>query len=308
MYTTSLEKIVDIFQLENMLPEIDLTNRMISRKEINRPALQLTGFYSRFDNDRMQILGRVEYCYLQSLTPEKRDESISHLFSQHIPCLIICKDQPPFPEMIYYGKKYEIPLFCTNRVTTDLTAEMIMYLRSELADRVMIHGVLVDVYGEGVLITGASGIGKSETALELVKRGHRLIADDAVEIKQVADKMLVGTCPDLIRNLIEVRGIGIINVKELFGIGAVKLEKTVDLIIRLEVWDGGTSVTFDRLGLNEEYIEILGNNVLCNKIPIRPGRNVAVICECAAIANRQRKMGHNTAQELATKVVERQEK
>lgn len=304
MYSTCLKNIVEIFEFDNVLHEIDLSERMITRKEINRPALQLTGFYHRFDSDRMQVIGRVEHSYLQTLTPEARDEAICHLFEQHIPCLIICKGLEVFPEMISYGRRYEIPLFSTKKSTTDTTAELIMYLRAELADRVTMHGVLVDVYGEGVLITGASGIGKSETALELIKRGHRLIADDAVEIRKVADRMLIGTCPELIRNLIEVRGIGIIDVKELFGIGAVKLEKTVDLIIRLEVWDGGPTATFDRLGLSEEYIDILGNKVLCNKIPIRPGRNVAVICECAAITNRQRKMGYNTAEILEKKVLD----
>jgi len=305
MYTADLDKIIDIFGLENAVPEVNLQGRVISRKEINRPALQLTGFYYRFDNDRMQVIGRVEHSYLQTLSQEERELAVCHLFQHHIPCLIICKNLEVFPEIIHYSKKYEVPVFRTAKTTTDFTAELVMYLRSELADRVMMHGVLVDVYGEGVLITGTSGIGKSETALELVKRGHRLIADDAVEIKKVADKMLVGTCPELIRNLIELRGIGIINVKELFGIGAVKIQKTVDLIIHLEVWDGGNSGnSYDRLGLSEEYIEILGNKVLCNKIPIRPGRNVAVICESAAIANRQRKMGSNTARELDQRVSE----
>lgn len=181
-------------------------------------------------------------------------------------------------------------------------AELIAWLHNELAERETIHGVLLDIYGEGVLITGDSGIGKSETALELIKRGHRLIADDAVEIKKIADRTLVGTCPELIRYLIELRGIGIINVKELFGVGAVKLKKTIDLVIRLEMWDG-TPGTYDRIGLDEEYIDILGNKVLCNTIPIRPGRNVAVICESAAITNRQKKMGTNTAKELEQRIL-----
>lgn len=191
MYSTCLKNIVEIFEFDNVLHEIDLSERMITRKEINRPALQLTGFYHRFDSDRMQVIGRVEHSYLQTLTPEARDEAICHLFEQHIPCLIICKGLEVFPEMISYGRRYEIPLFSTKKSTTDTTAELIMYLRAELADRVTMHGVLVDVYGEGVLITGASGIGKSETALELIKRGHRLIADDAVEIRKVADLSLI---------------------------------------------------------------------------------------------------------------------
>lgn len=303
MYSAELKKIVEAFQLENMLPEIPLEGRSIKRKEINRPALQLTGFYERFDNDRVQVIGRVEHCYLLSLTEEKRKDALKHLFEYHIPCLIVCKNQEIFPEMLEYGREYDVPIFRSNQITTDFTAELIFWLREELADRVVMHGVLVDVYGEGVLITGASGIGKSETALELIKRGHRLIADDAVEIKRIADRRLIGSCPELIRYLIELRGIGIINVKELFGVGSVKDQKTVDLVIKLEVWDGGTTgASYDRLGLNEEYIEILGNKVLCNTIPVRPGRNVAMICESAAITNRQKKMGSNTALEFANRI------
>lgn len=303
MYSAELKKIVEAFQLENMLPEIPLEGRSIKRKEINRPALQLTGFYERFDNDRVQVIGRVEHCYLLSLTEEKRKDALKHLFEYHIPCLIVCKNQEIFPEMLEYGREYDVPIFRSDQITTDFTAELIFWLREELADRVVMHGVLVDVYGEGVLITGASGIGKSETALELIKRGHRLIADDAVEIKKIADRRLIGSCPELIRYLIELRGIGIINVKELFGVGSVKDQKTVDLVIKLEVWDGGTTgASYDRLGLNEEYIEILGNKVLCNTIPVRPGRNVAMICESAAITNRQKKMGSNTALEFANRI------
>lgn len=301
MYCAELKKIVEAFHLETILPEISLEKRCITRKEINRPALQLTGFYERFDNDRLQIIGRVEHSYLRSLTPERRRKAICYLFEYHIPCLIICKNLEIFPEMIEYGRKYDVPIFRTPQTTTDFAAEIIFWLRKELADRVMMHGVLLDIYGEGVLIIGESGIGKSETALELIKRGHRLIADDAVEIKKIADRRLIGTCPELIRYLIELRGIGIINVKELFGISAVRQEKGIDLIIRLQAWDG-TVGTYDRLGLNEEYIDILGNKVLCNTIPIRPGRNVAVICESAAITNRQKKLGYNTAQELVERV------
>lgn len=301
MYSAELKKIVETFQLENMLPEIDLEGRSIRKKEINRPALQLTGFYERFDNDRLQVIGRVEYSYLLSLTEEERKAAIRKLFAHQIPCLIICKELEVFPEVIEYGREFNTPIFRTNQVTTDFTAELIFWLREELADRVMMHGVLVDIYGEGVLITGASGIGKSETALELIKRGHRLIADDAVEIKKIADRRLIGSCPEIIRYLIELRGIGIINVKELYGVGSVKDQKTVDLVIKLELWDGKAD-SYDRLGLNEEYIEILGNKVQMNTIPLRPGRNVAVICESAAMTNRQKKMGKNTAQEFANRI------
>ena len=301
MYSADLGKIVEAFQLENILPEISLEGRAVKKKEINRPALQLAGFYESFDKDRLQVIGRVEHSFLLSLTEEKRRESIRNLFGYQIPCLIVCKDLEIFPEMMEYGREFDVPIFRTDQITTDFTAELIFWLREELADRVMMHGVLVDIYGEGVLITGASGIGKSETALELIKRGHRLIADDAVEIKKIADRRLIGSCPEIIRYLIELRGIGIINVKELYGVGSVKDQKTVDLVIRLEVWDGQTG-SYDRLGLKEEYMDILGNKVLCNTIPVRPGRNVAIICESAAMTNRQKKMGKNTAQEFADRI------
>ena len=284
MYSAELKKIVEVFELESVLPELSLEGRSVLRREINRPALQLAGFYERFDSDRLQVIGRVEYSYLLSLNDEDRKNAIRHLFQYHIPCLVVCKNLEIFPEMVEYGREYSIPIFRTAQNTTDFTAELIFWLREELADRVMMHGVLVDIYGEGVLITGASGIGKSETALELIKRGHRLIADDAVEIKRI-----------------ELRGIGILNVKELFGVGSVKDQKTVDLVIKLEVWDGKAD-SYDRLGLNEEYMDILGNKVQLNTIPVRPGRNVAMICESAAMTNRQKKMGKNTAQDFANRI------
>ena len=299
MYSAELIKIVEAFQLVNILPEISLKGRVVKRKEVNRPALQLGGFYESFDNDRIQVIGRVEHNFLLSLEEEKRKKAVYGLFQREIPCLVVCRDMEVFPEMLEYAREFDTPILCTAQSTTDFIAELIYWLREELADRVMMHGVLVDIYGEGVLITGASGIGKSETALELIKRGHRLIADDAVEIKKIADRRLIGSCPEIIRYLIELRGIGIINVKELFGVGSVKDQKTVDLVIKLELWDGGNKGTaYDRLGLNEEYMEILGNKVQLNTIPVRPGRNVAIICESAAIANRQKKMGKNTAKEF----------
>lgn len=299
MYSAELIKIVEAFQLVNILPEISLKGRVVKRKEVNRPALQLGGFYESFDNDRIQVIGRVEHNFLLSLEEEKRKKAVYGLFKREIPCLVVCRDMEVFPEMLEYAREFDTPILCTAQSTTDFIAELIYWLREELADRVMMHGVLVDIYGEGVLITGASGIGKSETALELIKRGHRLIADDAVEIKKIADRRLIGSCPEIIRYLIELRGIGIINVKELFGVGSVKDHKTVDLVIKLELWDGGNKGTaYDRLGLNEEYMEILGNKVQLNTIPVRPGRNVAIICESAAIANRQKKMGKNAAKEF----------
>ncbi len=301
MYSAQVSKMVETFELESLLPEISLKGRYINRMEVNRPALQLAGFYERFDNDRVQIIGRVEHSYLCSLTQAQRRKALGDLFDWSIPCLIISKNMDVFPEILEFGLKSNTPVFRTKMTTSSFMADLINWLRNQLADRVTMHGVLLDIYGEGVLITGDSGIGKSETALELIKRGHRLIADDAVEIKRVADSSLIGTCPELIRYLIELRGIGIINVKELFGLGAVKMQKTIDLIINLEVWDG-VAGGYDRLGLTDEYIEILGNKVLCNRIPIRPGRNVAVICESAAINNRQKKMGYDAAKELEQRI------
>lgn len=300
MYTAKLEDIVKEFDLELVTTDVDISKKTISRKEINRPALQLTGFYHRFDHDRIQILGQVEHGYLESLSPAQRRISIHGLFEHRIPCIIVCKNQRIFPEMIELGNKFCVPVYTTSTATTEFTAELTWWLRHELADRVTIHGVLIDIYGEGVLIIGESGIGKSETALELIKRGHRLIADDAVEIKKIADKTLMGTCPEIIRYYIELRGIGIINVKELFGAGAVKEKQVVDMILRLEIW-GDNNASYDRLGLNEEYMEILNNKVLCKTVPIRPGRNVAIICESAAINNRQEKMGEGGFMQFANK-------
>lgn len=290
MYSAKLEDIVKEFNLELATPEIDISKKNINRKEVNRPALQLTGFYHRFDNDRIQIIGQVEHGYLESLTPTQRRSSLLGLFEHRIPCIILCKNLRVFSEMMELSSKYNVPIYTTSVSTTDFAAELIWWLRHQLADRVTIHGVLIDIYGEGVLITGESGIGKSETALELIKRGHRLIADDAVEIKKIADQTLIGTCPEIIRYYIELRGIGIINVKELFGAGAVKDKQVVDMILRLEIWNENKR-DYDRLGFIDEYMEILNNKVLCKTVPIRPGRNVAVICESAAINNRQKKMG-----------------
>lgn len=290
MYTSKLEDFVKEFDLHCETPDIDISKKIITRKEINRPALQLTGFFHRFDHDRIQVIGQVEQGYLESLTPAQRRSAILGLFEHRIPCLIVCKGQKIFPEMYELASKFQVPVYTTNISTTESMAEMTWWLRHELADRVTLHGVLIDIYGEGVLIIGESGIGKSETALELIKRGHRLIADDAVEIKKIADKTLMGICPEIIRYYIELRGIGIINVKELFGAGAVKEKQVIDMIIRLEIWKDDNS-GYDRLGLNEEYMDILNNKVLCKTVPIRPGRNVAIICESAAINNRQEKMG-----------------
>ena len=300
MYSVKISKLVEEFQLENLVPDIILQNKMLTKSEVNRPALQLTGFYEHFDNDRLQIIGRVEYSYLSGLPEDKRKQVLSQLFAFHLPCIVICKDLEPFPEMFEYAKEYNVPFFRTSESTSAFMAEIIRWLKNQLAERVTIHGVLVDIYGEGILIIGESGIGKSETALELIKRGHRLVADDAVEIKKVSHSTLIGSSPELIRNFIELRGIGIIDVKELFGVSSVKQSQTIDLVLKMEMWDGKKN--YDRLGLTADYMEILGNRLVCNSIPIRPGRNVAVICESAAINHRQKKMGYDSVQVLNERI------
>ena len=300
MYSAELKKIVEVFELESVLPELSLEGRSVLRKEINRPALQLAGFYERFDSDRLQVIGRVEYSYLLSLNDEDRKNAIRHLFQYHIPCLVVCKNLEIFPEMVEYGREYSIPIFRTAQNTTDFTAELIFWLREELADRVMMHGVLVDIYGEGVLITGASGIGKSETALELIKRGHRLVADDAVYIKQINDE-LIGSSNDMIRYFMEIRGIGIINVKNMYGTGAVLFEKEIELIMELENWDDQKS--YDRLSAGTLTETILGISIPKLVIPVHPGRNLAVIIEVAARNHRLKKMGYDAAEELISRTL-----
>lgn len=300
MYCVSMEKFVKEFNLENVLPEIKLKNKMLTKDEINRPALQMAGFFEHFDNDRVQLMGMVEHTYLSKLDAEFRRNVLKKIFAFQIPCFIICRNLKIFPEMLEYAKEFDVPVFRTSDGTSDFMGEVIRWLKSELAERITMHGVLVDIYGEGILIIGESGIGKSETALELIKRGHRLVADDAVEIKRVSHSTLVGTSPELIRYFIELRGIGIIDVKELFGVSSVKQTQNIDLVVKLEMWN--EEKEYDRLGLTEEYIDILGNKLICNSIPIRPGRNVAVICESAAINHRQKKMGYNAAKVLNDRI------
>ncbi len=300
MYSVSLEKLVKEFHLTSVVPEISLKGRELSKNEVNRPALQMAGFFEHFDSDRVQVMGRVEHAYLSKLDPVFRAEVLRQIFGFHIPCFVICKGLEPFPEMKVFAKEFSVPLFTTQDGTSDFMSELIRYLNFELAERVTIHGVLVDIYGEGILITGESGIGKSEAALELIKRGHRLVADDAVEIKRISHTQLLGTSPELIRYFIELRGIGIVDVKQLFGVGSIKQSQNIDLVIKLEMWDEGKD--YDRLGLNDEYTEILGNKIICNSIPVRPGRNIAIICESAAMNNRQKKLGYNAAQVLNDRI------
>lgn len=277
MYKVSLEKLVEEFQLKSLLPEISLEGKELTKSGVNRPALQMAGFFEHFDCDRVQVMGKVEHTYLSKLEPMFRENVLRQIFAYHIPCFVVCYELEIFPEMLVYAKEFDVPIFTTEDNTSDFMGEVIRWLKHQLAERITMHGVLVDIYGEGALIIGESGIGKSETALELIKRGHRLVADDAVEIKRISHSSLSGSAPELIRYFIELRGIGIINVRELFGVGSVKQVQNIDLVIKLEMWDDERE--YDRLGLTEEYMEILGNKVTCNAIPIRPGRNVAVICE-----------------------------
>ena len=289
-------------KLKNLTPDIELEGKAITVPEINRPALQLTGYFEHFMNQRLQIVGYVEFTYLQQLPRQKRIRQFEDFISRGVPCIVFTTQQIPDDDLLSLARKYQVPVFATDRETSPFSAEITRWLNVQLAPMVSIHGVLVDVFGEGVLIMGESGIGKSEAALELVKRGHRLVSDDVVEIRRVSDITLVGSAPDITRHFIELRGIGIIDVKTLYGIQSVENTKSIDLIIKLEEYD--KDKVYDRLGMGEEYTEILGNKIVSHSLPIRPGRNLAVIVETAAINRRQKKMGYNAAQELYRRVQE----
>ena len=280
MYSVELSQLVDRFDLKNLTPEVELDGKRVSHAEVNRPALQLTGFYEYFDSDRLQIIGQVEYSYMLTLNPEQRRQVFKKLFSTNIPALVICRGLAYFEEdgLLESAVENGVPVFSTDMSTTSFMAEVMRYLNAELAPRISLHGVLVDIFGEGVLIIGESGIGKSETALELIKRGHRLVADDVVEIKKISDSELVGSGPEVIQ-----------------------YSQNIDMVIKLEVWDPNKQ--YDRLGLQQETMTILGNKVICYSIPIRPGRNLAIIAETAAINHRQKKMGYNAAEELNNRVI-----
>ncbi len=300
MSEVKLTKVVERMDLKNLTPDIDLTEKVITVPDINRPALQLTGYFDHFDSERVQIIGYVEYTYLQTLTKERKKEVYRDLLSYGIPCLIFTTEIFPDEELLKQANETNTPVFSTDKKTSPFQAELIRWLNVELAPCISIHGVLVDVYGVGVLIMGESGIGKSEAALELIKRGHRLVTDDVVEIRKVSDDTLVGSAPSITKHLIELRGIGIVDVKTLFGVQSVKETQTIDLVITLEEWDKNKE--YDRLGLEESYTEFLGNKIVCHSIPIRPGRNLAVIVESASVNHRQKQMGYNAAQELYRRV------
>lgn len=300
MSSVPLTKLVEKLNLKNVTPDIDMTSVKLTLPDINRPALQLTGYFDHFDSERVQIIGYVEYTYLEHLSKEKKLPVYEQFMASKIPCVIYTTKTEPDEDMLELAHKYQVPVLTTTKTTSSFMAEIIRWLNVELAPCISIHGVLVDVYGEGVLIMGESGIGKSEAALELIKRGHRLVSDDVVELRRVSDETLIGSAPDITRHFIELRGIGIIDVKTLFGVESVKNTQSIDLVIKLEEWD--KEKEYDRLGLEEEYTEFLGNKVVCHSLPIRPGRNLAVIVESAAVNHRQKKMGYNAAQELYNRV------
>lgn len=268
----------------------------IITSEVNRPGLALTGYFTDFEKDRLQLMGNAEHGYLERLTPDDRKAKVDALFSRKFPALIICQGIEAIPEITESAKKYEIPLLGTEEPTSNVMSSVISLLSVKLAPQVTRHGVLVEVYGEGILMLGESGVGKSEAAMELLKRGHRLVADDAVEIKRVSNRTLVGTSPEIIRHLIELRGIGIVDVRQIFGMGAVKESEKIDLVLSLENWSQDTK--YDRFGLEYEQYDILGLQVPMITIPIKPGRNLAVIIEVAAMNNRLKRLGYNAAAEL----------
>lgn len=300
--TVDMLLMVEKLNLKNLTPDIDLTGRKLASPEINRPAIQLSGYFEHFATERVQILGYVEYTYLQSRSDEEKKPIYERFFSSNIPCVVYTSRTEPEPYALKMANKYDVPVFYSDKKTSNFMAAIIGWLNVQLAPRISIHGVLVDVYGEGVLIMGESGIGKSEAALELIKRGHRLVTDDVVEIHKVSDDTLVGRSPEITKHFIELRGIGIVDVKTLFGVECVKETQAIDMVIKLEDWDKDKE--YDRLGLTEEYTEFLGNKVVCHSLPIRPGRNLAIIVETAAVNNRQKKMGYNAAQELYRRVQE----
>ena len=295
-FSVSLDRIINEYELEVVYSELSPKEINIYSYDVNRPGLQLGGFYEYFDNTRIQILGKSEYAFMENRSQEERRSSFETLFSQKPPAVVVTRDLEIFPEMDEFAKKYGVALLRSHESTSAFMAKLIAFLNLNLAPRITRHGVLIEIYGEGVLILGDSGVGKSETAIELVKRGHRLVADDAVEIRRTSNITLVGSSPDNIRHFLELRGIGIINVRQLFGMGAVKVTEKIDMVVELEPWN--PEKVYDRMGMDNHYMSILGVKVPYLTIPVKPGRNLAVILEVAAMNNRQKKMGYNAAQDL----------
>ncbi len=296
----SLQRLIDKMRLTNLTENIDTTKVKIVQPDINRPAIQMTGYFEHYDSTRLQIVGFVEYSYMESLDEERKRDIYSQILNHPTPAFVFCRDLQPDPLFLEMAGKYGVPVLMTSKPTSTFMAEVIRWLNAKLAPMMTVHGVLVDVYGEGVLITGESGIGKSEAALELIKRGHRLVTDDVVEIRKVSEETLIGTAPAITKHFLEIRGIGIVDVRTLFGVQSVKEDQEINLVIKLSEWNKDQD--YDRIGMKDDYTEYLGNKVVCHNIPIRPGRNLAVICESAAINHRQKKMGYNAADELYKRV------
>ncbi|MBO7150907.1 MAG: HPr(Ser) kinase/phosphatase [Clostridia bacterium] len=292
-YSVSLAKIIKELALEVMYTPKAPEEILVKSTDVNRPGLPLAGFYDHYDPARIQIVGKVEYLYLKQLSREERSKRLEAFFASRPVAVVLTHGLAYAEDSLTYAEKYDVPALATNSITTAFMAALIAYLNVQLAPRITRHGVLVEVYGEGVLLLGESGVGKSEAAIELVKRGHRLIADDAVEIKRVSAKALVGEAPEVIRHYVELRGIGVVDVRRIFGMGAVKQTEKIDLVLQLEEWEEGKM--YDRLGLDGETTNILGIEVPSILIPVRPGRNLAVIIEIDAMNNRQKKMGYDTA-------------
>lgn len=305
MEYVTLDKLIEDLELEIIYEADGMERVKISASEVNRPGLPLAGYMDVFAYDRLQIIGKVEWCYCNSLDYELRYKRFEQLFSYPIPAIIFSRGLEVFPEVIELAKKYNRTVLKTEITTTKLVNRLINYLDYVLAPEMIVHGVLVEVYGLGILITGESGVGKSETALELIKRGHRLVADDVVEIKKVEGE-LRGQSPEVVRYFMEIRGIGILDIERLYGVGAIKSEEFIDLVIELEFWD--SKKEYDRLGLDEVYIELLGEKVPKLTIPVRPGRNIAMIVEVAARNARQKMLGYNAAEELSKKIREQNKK
>ncbi len=298
--SVKLSTIIENYDLTNFTPEVDIDEIKVTVPDVNRPSIELTGYFEHFDEKRVQVIGYVEDSYIGQMKDEEKALRAEELMSRKIPCVIFSRGMEPCKEFIAAANRHGVPILGTEKNTSAFMAEIIRWLNVQLAPSISIHGVLVDVYGEGVLIVGESGIGKSETALELLKRGHRLVSDDVVKLMKVSDETLIGTAPDVTRYFIELRGIGVIDVKTLFGVESVKETQGIDMVIRIEEWSKNKE--YDRLGLEDSYTEYLGNKVVCYTVPVRPGRNLAIIVESAAVNHRQKKMGYNAAQELYNRV------
>ena len=296
----ALKDLIDQYDLTMANPDVTTDNIFIPIPEINRPAFPLTGFFEHFESQRVQLIGNAEVDYISQMPDPIKKVTYDEIMAYQPPCVIYTSGNKPDEIMLEKCSKYGVPVLLTDRGTSGLSGDIVRWLKVKLAPCITVHGVLMDVFGEGVLIMGESGIGKSEAALELIKRGHRLVSDDVVELRKVSDVTIVGTAPDITRHFIELRGIGIIDVKALYGVECVKDSQQIDIVIQIEEWD--RSKEYDRLGMEDNYIEFMGNRIVSHTLPIRPGRNLAIICETAAVNHRQKKMGYNAAKELYDRV------